>query len=213
MKKSFSVFEDYSNDIDFSARKWKNCTNTLLICEDSLRRTLEAIRNSSFAIVTAYRANFTKEQNILRNRKLRAFLNQNRIGVHQLVGHWREKQNDGSIVDVIERSYLIEKPDDMTDKDFCLVVIGCLTIDGEVQDSAIIRFSEKDDKNIYLIDANENLTKIGTKVNFDKDAVKLAKAYSQHVKKMDMPFVFDGEEVPQSNFGKMLYEKEGYVFS
>ena len=212
MNTDFYAFEDYSQEIDYKNHKWKDCTNTVMICEDSLRRTLEIIQNRSFAILTAYRAKFNKEENILRNRKLRAFLNQNRMGVHQLVGHYREDQRDGTFKDSIERSYLVEKPDDMTDKDFCDIVIGCLTIDGETQDTALIRFESKGN-DIYLVDINGKLMKIGSKLNFNKDAIKLSNAYSQHVKKMDVPFMFDGEEVPQSNMGKMLYEKEGYVFS
>ena len=74
-------FEDYSNNI-----LPVNC----IISEDSLSRTLSIIQDKDFAILTAYRANFTKSENILRNRKLRAILNELHMGVHQLVGHWQE---------------------------------------------------------------------------------------------------------------------------
>lgn len=213
------IGEDYGNAIELKyqnktkVHKWLNCSNNLLIQEDSLQRTLKIIQDESFAIFTAYRKEFSKEQNILRNRKLRAFLNQNRMGVHQLVGHWDEKQKDGLIANVVERSYLVEKPDDMTDKDFCDIVIGCLTIDGSTQDGAIVKFKSKGNDIYYLDAVNSSLTKIGSKLNFNKDAIKLASAYSQHVKKMNMPFVFDGEEVPQTINGMKMYRENGYKFS
>lgn len=213
--------EDFSDSIieskhykNITCYKWLNCSNTLLIQEDSLQRTLKIIQNESFAIFTAYRKDFSKEDNIIRNRKLRAFLNQNRMGVHQLVGHWTERQQDGSTINVIERSYLVEKPDDMTDKDFHDIVLGCLTIDGITQDGAIIRFKDSDINNIYYLNAaNDTLTVIGSKINFSANTIKLSNAYSQHVKKMNMPFVFDGEEVPQTILGEQMYSKFGYYHS
>ena len=213
--------EDFSDSIveskhhkNIVCHKWLNCSNTLLIQEDSLQRTLKIIQNESFAIFTAYRKEFSKEDNIIRNRKLRAFLNQNRMGVHQLVGHWDERQQDGSIISVVERSYLVEKPDDMTDKDFHDIVLGCLTIDGITQDGAIIRFKDSNINNIYYLNAaNDTLSVIGSKINFSTNAIKLSNAYSQHVKKMNMPFVFDGEEVPQTILGEQMYSKFGYCHS
>jgi len=213
--------EDFSDSIveskhhkNIACYKWLNCSNTLLIQEDSLQRTLKIIQNESFAIFTAYRKEFSKEDNIKRNRKLRAFLNQNRMGVHQLVGHWDERQKDGSTINVVERSYLVEKPDDMSDKDFHDIILGCLTIDGITQDGAIIRFKDSNINNIYYLNAaNDTLTVIGSKINFSANAIKLSNAYSQHVKKINMPFVFDGEEIPQTILGEQMYSKFGYCHS
>lgn len=123
----------------------------LHLCEDSLTRTLKAIENSSFAIFTAYRKKFTRKENILRNRKLRAILNGYRLGVHQLVGHYSEMQDNGKAEQVTERSYLVEKPEHMSDLDFCDTVVKCLTIDGETQDCALCRFKSKPDKGFALV--------------------------------------------------------------
>ena len=205
-----STFEDFSNKLSESKDNyltWKECTNTLLISEDSLQRTLTVIQNSSFAILTAYQNRFSKRDNILRNRKLRAFLNQNRMGVHQLVGHYEEVQPDGLTVDVIERSYLVEKPDDMSDKDFADIIVGCLTIDGITQNCALIRFESRPNK-YYLIDSNSQITLIGTKLTIGK----IGKIYSQHVKKLNVPFKFEGEEIPGSNLGRLGYSKNGYAW-
>ena len=214
--KNMTTFEDFSNKISKSKfskmiqnyRIWESCSNTLLISEDSLQRTLTVIQNSSFAILTAYQNIFTKKQNILRNRKLRAFLNQNRMGVHQLVGHYPEVQPDGLTVDVVERSYLVEKPDDISDRDFSDIVVGCLTIDGVTQNCALIKFESKPNA-FYLIDGNSNITLIGTKLTLGK----LGKLYSQHVKKLNVPFKFEGEEIPSSCFGRLGYSKNGYAWS
>jgi hypothetical protein len=86
-------FEDYSNELEevntkaISGKcfKYVNCKNNCIISEDSLSRTLSAIKDKEFAILTAYRGNFTKKENILRNRILRSELNNRKMGVHQLV--------------------------------------------------------------------------------------------------------------------------------
>ena len=209
-------FEDYGDGFFSNGKltKWKNCSNTLMINEDSLRRTLEVIRGSSFAIFTAYKKTsktgkvFTKEENILRNRKLRAFLNRNEMGVHQLVGHYNEIQPDGSSIPVVERSYLVEKPEYMSDKDFAYIVAGCLTIDGETQNTALMKFKSKPDK-YWLMDKNLVFTLIGTKLSVDK----IGDVYSQHVRKMKVPFIFEGEEIPSGMYGCLGYKKSGYSWN
>lgn len=215
----FSHFEDYGESVEHAehckkikAWKWVGSENTVLIQEDSLQRTLKFIENSSFVILTAYRKEFTKEENIRRNRKLRAVFNAQKMGVHQLVGHWSEEQKDGSFIPAAERSYLVVKPDGMSDKEFGDLVFKRFTIDGETQDGAIAKFASKGD-NIYFLKKTGTLVKIGSKVNFSNAAVKLADAYSQHVKKTNVPFVFDGEEVPQTGIGTMLYKDEGFLYS
>lgn len=166
--------------------KFINCENNSLISEDLFVRTFNIIKSKTFAIFTAYRQEFSKKENIMRNRKLRAFLNQYGMGVH-----WQEKQDDGSIRNAVEESYLVEKPQyDVNDEDFYYIVYGCLTIDGKTQDGAIIHF-EDDEDSYYFMDANASghLPKIGTKMSLNK----IANAYSVHVKKKDIPFMFEGE--------------------
>ena len=68
--------------------RFENCKNNNHISEDSLTRTLSVINNKTFAIISAYRQDFKKEENIIRNRKLRGILNSKQMGVHILVGHW-----------------------------------------------------------------------------------------------------------------------------
>lgn len=182
----------------------------LRICEDSLTRTLKAIENSSFAIFTAYRKKFTRKENILRNRKLRAILNGYKLGVHQLVGHYSEMQDDGNTEQVTERSYLVEKPDRMSDSDFCDIVVKCLTIDGEIQDCALCKFKSKPDKGFALVYPDYMIKTIGHKLKIGE----IGKLYSQHVKKLDMPFKFEGEFAPEGSIASCVgYKSRGYTWS
>lgn len=215
----FSHFEDYGESVEHAehykkikAWKWVGSKNTVLIQEDSLQRTLKFIENSSFAILAAYRKESSKEENIKRNRKLRAIFNAKKMGVHQLVGHWSEEQKDESFLPSAERSYLVVKPAGMSDKEFKDLIFKCLTIDGETRDGAVAKFISKGD-DIYFLKKTGALTKAVGKVNFSNAAVKLADAYSQHVKKSNTPFVFDGEEVPQTIIGNVIYKNEGFLHS
>lgn len=88
-------FEDYSKKLTPVAGKtglfeYAECSNNDLVCEDSLMRMLEFAKTKDFAILSAYRAEFSKRRNIERNRRLRSILNSMKLGVHQLVGHWLE---------------------------------------------------------------------------------------------------------------------------
>lgn len=197
--------------------RFENCKNNNLISEDSLNRTLSVINNKTFAIISAYRQDFKKEENIIRNRKLRSILNSKQMGVHQLVGHWLEapkgkawdKVPSNELNDVIERSYLVAKPNSMTNKKFTDLIISCLTIDNETQDAALIHFvldetnlPNQDDK-YYCIDSNGILFKVGDKLTIGQ----IGKAYSQHVKKTSLPFKFEGLEIPSSISGRYMFSE------
>lgn len=42
---------------------------------------------------------------------------------------------------------------------------------------------------------------------------KISTMYSQHVKKLNVPFVFEGEERPDGVFGKHWYAIAGYAWA
>lgn len=210
--------------------RYIDCENNNIISEDSLSRTLSQIQNKVFAILTAYRQRdkdgkaISKEQNIFRNRKLRAILNKHKLGPHQLVGHWHEAPagvdykdaNEKDLIDSIERSYLVVKPDQMSLKDFIVIINDCLTIDDETQDSAIINCEGTNDttnKGYYLLIPNKyfndiEFMKIGEKLTLNK----ISQAYSQHVKKVNIPFVFEGIEIPNGNSGAICFKEFGYRY-
>lgn len=212
-------FEDYSNNIikinsktlSGNCFKYVNCDNHCIISEDSLSRTLSIIKDKDFAILTAYRGEFSKKENIIRNRKLRTQLNNYKMGVHQLVGHWQEAPagkdytecKPDELTDVIERSYLVAKPDAMSSEEFENTICNLLTIDGETQDAAVI----KNENGIFLIYNNGQKEQIGSDVSLGK----INQAYSQHVKN-NIPFVFEGIEIPVSNLSKQMYKLHNILF-
>lgn len=208
IKTEYLFFEDYSNKIckvPDGYRYSDDCANTCLISEDSLYRTINIMKNDEFAILTAYRSNHSKEENIKRNRILRSKLNERKMGVHQLIGHWQEAPDgydymdcpDNLKTDTIERSYLVKKPADMSSEEFKEFILSLLTIDGETQDGAILKTND----GIYFIDNHGSMFKISDTFELGK----VAQAYSQHIKNQNIPFVFEGIEVPQTNLGKQIF--------
>ena len=206
-------FEDYSDKLVKTENqiKYADGYNNCIISEDSLSRTLSVMQDKDFAILTAYRSNFSKVENIVRNRKLRTILNNHKMGVHQLVGHWQEAPvgkdytecEPNELTDVVERSYLVSKPESMSVKEFEQLILDLLTIDGETQDAAII----KNENGIFLLYNNGVKEQIGSECTLGK----INQAYSQHIKN-NMPFVFEGIEIPASNISKQMYQKNNILF-
>jgi hypothetical protein len=198
-----------------------SCYNRSIISESSLSHILDLMNNKSFTIISAHRNLFNREENIIRNRKLRDIFNKRKMGVHQLIGHWREcqlKDKNGKpvkyelcpvdkLTDVLERSYLVIKPDDMSQQEFEALIKTAMTIDGETQDGVII----KNDDNTYSVmnDSGEKM-KIGDNLKLNK----IAQAYSQHIKKQDVPFVFEGMEIPNGSImSYQLWNHKDYNFN
>ena len=211
-----SHMDDISNELIMENGKkiFKNCANNNIISESSLNRLLELSQNKEWGIITAYRNVFTKDENIRRNRILRGELNKLHMGVHQLIGHWRECQMSGieykdcpedQLVDSIERSYFVPKPDNVDSEYFKNKLIELMTINGHTQDAIIY----SDGEYIYVL-GNSGIV-------YDKfkeiSLNKIAQGYSQHIKKQNTPFVFEGLEIPASNSGKMVmkYENIKYI--
>lgn len=226
--------DDYGKVVDAgnNFKKFENSKNNNLISESSLNRLL-SFKDKEWAIISANKANKTKKENIQRNRILRGELNKRKMGVHQLIGHWKEctepnvKYKDcpkNKLVDSIERSYFVIKPDEMTSKDFVNLMIDLLEIDGEKQDGFMYhpgkpRFDEEitntvnnseytyfsPDK-IYLINDEKEIFDIsGDKIKFGKGDI--AQFYSQLVKKPEVSFTFEGMEIPSDIMGARLMNK------
>lgn len=180
--------------------KYVGGENNNLISEASLTRLLKHYRDGSFAIITAYRSDMTKKEKINQNRKLRGKLNSMKMGPHQLVGHWRECSLEDvpykdcpkdKLKDVIERSYFVPKRDEITNKEFEKMILSLVKEFN--QDGAVLSL----DGTIYIIYKTGDKEKIGTKVSLNK----IAQGYSQHVKKLNVPFTFEGIEQPASISG------------
>lgn len=187
--------------------------------EGGLNRILNRMEDTSaWAIYTAYRDQYSKEENVRRNRSLRDKLNKNRLGVHPLVGHWREctlTQASGEPVpynecpkdklkDVIERSYFIAKPDDWdanTFEDLMFDLAGRYD-----QDSLVFVGNGK--SGVY--DPRTKTEYVSFKSN-DPSVGEIAQAYSQYVKKLNVPFMFEGIETPTAlGYGKKAVHDSGF---
>jgi len=56
-----------------------------------------------------------------------------------------------------------------------------------------------------ILQNNGEIFKIGEGASLGK----IGQAYSQHVRKMNVPFVFEGVEVPGSNMGSLIFQRAG----
>ena len=71
------------------------------------------------------------------------------------------------------------------------------------QDGAVIRIQEIFGDEIQILETSGETFGIGSGITLGK----ISQAYSQHVKKLNTPFVFEGVEVPATNIGKQIAEK------
>lgn len=205
-------FEDYMyNEISWDDYG-PDSNNINLITETGFSRVLNKIESSkSFVITTAYKHEYTKSNNIKRNRMLRTIFNKRKMGIYQLVGHWRECQDNevdykdcpkNQLIDVIERSYLSIKPDYMANDEFENFVVGLVKRFN--QNSALIKIED----NYYIINDDGRKEYIGKKLSLNK----ISQAYSQFVKKTNIPFVFEGMEHPSSISGRRMATMHGIKY-
>ena len=205
-------FQDYNPEPSALDDWGIGSDNNNLISEAGLSRLIRKYEsNKDFAIITAYRGNKTKKENIKRNRKLRGELNSAKIGVYQLVGHWRECELEDvpyescpkdKLRDVIERSYFVPKKPELSTEDFeSFIAKLCKQFQ---QDGAVIGRKGK----VRIIEPNGNTFDIGTDISLGK----LAQGYSQFVKKINVPFTFEGVEVPGSSIGNRVMKSHGILF-
>ena len=63
-------------------------------------------------------------------------------------------------------------------------------------------------KEVHIIEKNGNSFSVGTSTTLGK----IAQAYSQHVKKLQVPIVFEGVEIPATNIGKQIAAKKNFIY-
>ena len=123
-----------------------------------LSRILKMLEDGNdFLIITASRANKSKKENLANNNKLIKDIRSKvgkKIGAYKLVGHWKEcnkplkkgetiKDCKGSIVNSMEESWLITRPERVSREEFSNIA----------QDMA-----KKYDQDAYIIRLNGKLT-------------------------------------------------------
>lgn len=169
------------------------------ICESSLIRLLEKAKDSDFAIITAYRKNNSKKTNVLLNRELRDVLNKKKMGVYPLLGQWEECEDDSIPYDkcppdkkktVTERSYFVPRNKLTSPEDFKNLILELAK--KYKQDGVILKIDSLKLFGVYDSDSGKELVKFERGINIGK----LSNMYSKFVKKMNIPFVFEGIETP-----------------
>lgn len=184
-------------------------------CESSLTRMM-SMTDSPWAIITAYRkfnddgTPRTKEENIQHNRELRSKLNSMKMGVHQLIGHWRECKDsnipypqcpENMKVDTVERSYFVPKPKDM-DMDYFRDTL--LSLGKEKKQDAIL-YSDGTSVKVAYSSGGEDV--IGTHLGLNQ----IGQGYSQHILKQNVPFVFEGFEQLHGNYARQGAALHGLI--
>ena len=76
------------------------------------------------------------------------------------------------------------------------------------QDGSVIRIQEMFGKEVRILEKDGSTFSVGTSTTLGK----IAQAYSQHVKKLQVPFVFEGVEVPATNIGKQIAAKNNFIY-
>lgn len=208
-------FEDYSNElIPRKSRslgtyyQYVGCTNHNLISEVSLHKMLDLLKGQDYVILSANLQLSAVHENILRNRILRAEVNDWNMGVYQLIGHWTEApdglshseaERKGVLRHAIEKIYAIPCVD-MSHEDFIKFLTSLNVIAGVSQPACIIHANGGE---FQLAIDNENdqegysIAESAQPGKFDDIVLSYAKAvapmrgitgdYCFHLKGMEIP--------------------------
>jgi hypothetical protein len=164
-----------------------------------------------FAVITAFRNNYSLKENRKRNKQLESTLKANKAGGIKLIGHWqegpdgmdwREAKKLGRVEDIVEESYFVPKPKDMEFEQF-FTIMAKLTKKFD-QDVTII--SDGDD--IMFLYQNGDTEKKYKSTQF----MKIDQAYSQLRNRPGVPFIFEGTMAPSSNMHRMALKERGVIW-
>lgn len=120
-----------------------------VITEDSLNRLQEVHRKNGYAIVSACRNEFTKEENEKRTNQLKEILQKSSFSFKKVLGGFIETKEDGSKKEVKEKSFIIynyDKNGNVAEKDKLFKF--ALQICKKFNQNSIL-YSEKGDKPRY----------------------------------------------------------------
>jgi hypothetical protein len=180
-----------------------------ILNEAGLSRVLSHAKNP-FAVLTSFRDKYTLKQNRDRNKKLEGDLRSIRAGGIKLIGHWEEAPDGmdwkeakklGKVEDIVEESYFIPKPKDVSVEEFRENILKL--VKKYDQDAAVFG----DGKMVYLLFPDNSDMKLGPKLTADKMGQAWSKVRRGSGRKV--PFVFEGTINPSNNFHRMALQRRG----
>mgnify|MGYP006289457289 CR=1 FL=1 len=178
---------------------FKEWLGNIKVCE----RTIAM--DHPFAIVTSYRqfnpdgTRRTTLDNVSSNRELRSRLKERGMVVQPLVGRWRECRDTSlpyercpqdQLVDSLERSYLVRKPEEMDLAEFRNIIAG---LSAWFNQDAFILGDGTQVRAVFR-DGGEQVVGSGSSLG------GIGQAYGRHVLKMDAPFKFEGVQTFRDRF-------------
>ena len=181
------------------------------ISESSLSRLWKQVQNNDFCVITAFRGEYNRKQNIKRNQELLKTLNKEKMGPYSLIGHWQEAPdgvewkdaNPEDLTDVQEDSFLFVRKTEMDVESFKEFVTELVKTYN--QNAGVISI----DGTIYLIFKDGSTEKIGNSMKMNT----IGDAYSIMKKKPKIPFVFEGLRIPNAPvLGRAVFNKIGLKY-
>lgn len=183
-------------------------TDNFVISEAGLAKVLT--RESEYAdmaFITAFRLEIPLAENRRRNKELQAKIKALGLVACHLIGHWQACQDstvaykdcpENAPHDSIEEVFMLIKRTDVSRADFQAHVLSFVKEYG--QECALVKQDE-----FYYLHFRD-----GTQErNDDRSRFGIAQAYSQHVKKLNVPFVFEGLLVPGCISGYRIASSKG----
>jgi hypothetical protein len=140
------------------------------VTEASFARTIDQMKNKDFALLTAFRPNFSKDQNRKRNNELLSTLRPHGIGGTALTGHWLDAETKD---EVVEESFLFVKPEKLEVEAFKKIILD-MVIKYD-QDAALLGLQGS---GVYVFEKSGEMIRISDK-NTKIDSGVIEKGYSK----------------------------------
>jgi len=156
--------------------------NNIMLKESSLSRVWKhnKDKNTTIVIFTAFRDEYSKEDNIKHNKLFASTLKSNGYGYFYVKGYFPENEGTDLEKQVYEESIFVT-----TNKKSNELIQLCHKLaNSRNQDSIIV----KDQSGVYFLDKNKNRTNLG-----ELKPGKIGKYYSQLRNKKNKTFIFESE--------------------
>lgn len=192
-----------------------------LINEAGLSRLFSGIDSGEvkkdFCVMSAFRKDFTLNQNRSRNKQIYATLSKFKMGGYPLIGHWKEAPDDMDWettpdemkTPIQEESVWFYRPNHLPLKQFIDVCTElCRKFN---QDTVIVGIaSDEEQQGIYYLtkDGSKSLAYSTVKIRPDQlgDAYSIMRGYPEN------PFVFEGTGHPVNIMGNMMFKHQNMLW-